>query len=238
MDPSARNAQRKFCSISTFYWHRRWRRRCSRSCSGWMRRHWEGGSATHQSATPNDSRPRQPRRPQEVAATLSYAEARGYRPGILLLGGDRVLVCGGGSETAEILQLPRDDSDSKGVWTLLTQQFTHNFWSTYLVKFNHRVIVVGELFFLYATYLPKQRLLNMICLHLRPLRAVWRVYVNIYCRPSRKNSSISRWSVATFVSTTSLVLPFRMHQRRRSCGNPSHIYNSTILLRHVSIFKE
>ncbi len=69
-----------------------------------------------------------------------------YRqPGLLLLGGERVLVCGGGSKTAEILQLPRDGSDSKGVWTLLTQQCTHSFSSTYLVKFNHRIIAVGEL---------------------------------------------------------------------------------------------
>ncbi len=70
-----------------------------------------------------------------------------YRPGLLLLGGERVLVCGGWSKTAEILQLPRGDNDSKGVWTLLTHQFTHGFWSTYLVKINRRVIAVGELFF-------------------------------------------------------------------------------------------
>ncbi len=78
-------------------------------------------------------------------------EKRDCRPGLLLLGGERVLVCGGGgfpfrSRTAEILQLPRGDNDSKGVWTLLTQQFTDGFWSTYLVKFNNRVIAVGELF--------------------------------------------------------------------------------------------
>ncbi len=97
---------------------------------------------------------------------------RGCQPGLLLLGGERVLVCGGGSRTAEILQLPRGDNDSRGAWTLLTHQFTHGFRSTYIVKFNHRVIAVGELFFLYATYLPTQRLLNMTCLHLRPLRAV------------------------------------------------------------------
>ncbi len=77
-------------------------------------------------------------------------EERGCQPGLLLLGGERVLVCGGGdsvfgSITAEILQLPRDDHDSKGVWTLLTQQLTHGFKTTYLVKFNRRVIAVGEL---------------------------------------------------------------------------------------------
>ncbi len=75
-------------------------------------------------------------------------EERGCQPGLLLLGGDRVLVCGGGflCRTAEIFQLPRDDIDNKGVWTLLTQKFTHDFWSTYLVKFNSRLIAVGELF--------------------------------------------------------------------------------------------
>ncbi len=77
-------------------------------------------------------------------------ENRDCQPGLLLLGGERVLVCGGGgwvgSKTAEILQLPRGDNDSKGVWTLLTQQFTHGFSSTYLVKFNRRIIAVGKLF--------------------------------------------------------------------------------------------
>ncbi len=81
-------------------------------------------------------------------------EKRDCQPGLLLLSGERVLVCGGGgggdggvgSITTEILQLPRADGDSKGVWTLLIQQFTHRFFSTYLVKFNNRVIAVGELF--------------------------------------------------------------------------------------------
>ncbi len=84
----------------------------------------------------------------EVATTISYAkEKRDRRPGLLLLGGERGLVCGGESKTAEILQLPRDNNDSKGVWTLLTQQFTHGFLSTYLVNFNRRVIAFGELLF-------------------------------------------------------------------------------------------
>ncbi len=84
-------------------------------------------------------------------------EKRDGQPGLLRLGGERVLVCGGGggggghslfgSRTAEILQLPRDEHDSKGVWTLLTHKFTHCFWSTYLVKFNRRVIAVRGLFF-------------------------------------------------------------------------------------------
>ncbi len=74
-------------------------------------------------------------------------EKRDCQPGLLLLGGERVLVCGGGNKTAEILQLPRGDNDSKGVWTLLTQQCTHIFSSTHLVKFNRRIIAVGELLF-------------------------------------------------------------------------------------------
>ncbi len=80
-------------------------------------------------------------------------EERVCQPGLLLLGGERVFVCGGGSgnslfgsRTAEILQIPRGDNDSKGVWTLLTQKFTLGFCSTYLFQFNHRVIAVGALF--------------------------------------------------------------------------------------------
>ncbi len=96
-------------------------------------------------------------------------EKRGCQPGLLLLGGERVLVCGGGaffgSRTAEILQLSRDDNDSKGVWTLLTQQFTLGFHSTFLVKFNHRVIAVGKLLINMLLFFAKQRLFNMICLH-------------------------------------------------------------------------
>ncbi len=69
---------------------------------------------------------------------------RNRRPGLLLLGGERVLVCGGGRKTPEILQLPRGDNDSKGVWTLLAKKMTRYFGYSYLVKFNHRVIAVGE----------------------------------------------------------------------------------------------
>ncbi len=72
-------------------------------------------------------------------------ESRWRRPGILLLGRERVLVVGGawGSKTAEVLQLPRDNND-KGVWTLLTQQMTHSFMDNFLVNFNNRIVVVGE----------------------------------------------------------------------------------------------
>ncbi len=74
-------------------------------------------------------------------------EARGSRPGILLLGRERVLVVGGGyygSKTAEVLQLPHGDND-RGVWTLLTQPLTRNFRTTFLVHFNNRILAVGEL---------------------------------------------------------------------------------------------
>ncbi len=71
-------------------------------------------------------------------------ERRSYRPGILLLGSERVLVVGVGSQTAEILQLPRDVSDP-GVWTLLTQPLSPGFKETFLVNFSNRIVAVGEL---------------------------------------------------------------------------------------------
>ncbi len=58
-----------------------------------------------------------------------------------------------------------------------------------------------------------------------------------WCRPSGKNIAPSRYSLATFVSTASLVLPFRMHQRRPLCGNPYQIYCQAVLLKHVSLHK-
>ncbi len=56
-------------------------------------------------------------------------------------------------------------------------------------------------------------------------------------RPSGKNIATSRYSIATFVSTASLVLPFRMHQRRSLCGNPYRVYSQAVLLKHVSLHK-
>ncbi len=93
-------------------------------------------------------------------------EKRPYRPGLLLLGRGRVLVCGGGCTTAEILQLPRGNNDG-GVWTLLNQGMTQSFWSTYLVNFNNRIVAVGESLITLVTTRPKQHLTNMNCLHLR-----------------------------------------------------------------------
>ncbi len=71
---------------------------------------------------------------------------RWNRPGILLLGRERVLVVGGGfggNKTAEVLQLPHDDHDP-GVWTLLTQPLTRNFNKTFLIIFNNCILAVGE----------------------------------------------------------------------------------------------
>ncbi len=70
-------------------------------------------------------------------------EKRRDRPGILMLRRERVLVVGGGNNTAEILQLPQDDND-KGVWTLLTQQMTRGFSIGFLINFNNRIVLVGE----------------------------------------------------------------------------------------------
>ncbi len=52
----------------------------------------------------------------------SMQEKRHDEPAMLLLGRERVLVCGGfgGTITPEMLQLSCNDND-KGVWILLTQ---------------------------------------------------------------------------------------------------------------------
>ncbi len=74
-------------------------------------------------------------------------EKRWNGPGILLLERERVLVVGDGfwgSKTAEVLQLPHNDND-RGVWTLLTQPLTRDFYGTFLVNFNNRIVAVGEL---------------------------------------------------------------------------------------------
>ncbi len=68
---------------------------------------------------------------------------RPYRPGILMLGRERVLVADGGSTNAEILQLPHDDND-RGVWTLLTQPLSQPFSRSFLVNFYNRIVAVGE----------------------------------------------------------------------------------------------
>ncbi len=97
-------------------------------------------------------------------------EARKNRPGILLLGRERVLVVGGGysgCKTAEVLQLPRDDND-RGVWTLLTQPLSREFYNTFLVHFNSRIVTVGGLLINLVTITSKQRLSVRTCFHFRP----------------------------------------------------------------------
>ncbi len=87
---------------------------------------------------------------------------RPCRPGVLLLGGERVLVCGGGGggsgggegRCAEILQMPRGDND-KGMWTMLTHSMTQDFWKTFFIKFNHRIVAVGELLMNIVTKMQK-----------------------------------------------------------------------------------
>ncbi len=101
-------------------------------------------------------------------------EKRHYQPGLLLLGGERVLVCGGGwSRTAEILQLPLDDNNGS-VWTLLNQEMTQTFLFTYLVNFDNRIVAVGKSkhSITLVTTRSKQHLLNINCLYLRLGRGV------------------------------------------------------------------
>ncbi len=94
-------------------------------------------------------------------------ESRYQRPGILMLGRERVLVVGGvENKTAEILQLPQDDNDS-GVWTLLTQKMTHSFMANFFVNFNNRIVVVGEYMIKLVPISSKRRVSNMCCLHFR-----------------------------------------------------------------------
>ncbi len=93
-------------------------------------------------------------------------EARPERPGILLLGRERVLFVGGGSNTAEVLQLPRDEHD-QGVWTLLTQPLSRGFGLTFLVNFNNRIVAVGELSINLVKITSNQRLSIMNCPHFR-----------------------------------------------------------------------
>ncbi len=93
-------------------------------------------------------------------------EGRWNRPGILLLGRERVLVVGGNRKTAEVLQLPRDDND-QGVWTLLTQPLTRGFDITFLVNFNNRIVGVGESLINLAAITSKQRLSGIAYFHFR-----------------------------------------------------------------------
>ncbi len=91
---------------------------------------------------------------------------RPYHPGLLLLGRGRVLVCGGGNNTAEILQLPFGDND-KGAWTLLTQEMTRDFLFAYLVNCDNRIVAVSESLITLVTMRSKKTLFKINYLHLR-----------------------------------------------------------------------
>ncbi len=67
---------------------------------------------------------------------------RRHCPGMLLLRRDRFLVAGGGSRTAELLHLPREDNDS-GVWTRIQVPLTKNFFITFRANFNNRILAFG-----------------------------------------------------------------------------------------------
>ncbi len=163
-------------------------------------------------------------------------KARPFGPGLLLLGGERVLVCGGGWDTTvEILQLPVDDNE-KGVWTLLTQEMTQSFWSIYLVNFNNRIFAVGESLITLVTTRPKPHLTYINCLHLRLERAAGRVDINVHFHAPSKNSSTGR-SLCALFSTASLFLTFRMHHWRPSCGKHSRICSQMAIFMHVSVPK-
>ncbi len=72
----------------------------------------------------------------------SKQEKRHDLPAMLLLGRERVLVCGGfgGTRAAEMLQLSCNDNE-KGVWTLFSQPFYD--WII-IVKLNYHIVAVGE----------------------------------------------------------------------------------------------
>ncbi len=75
----------------------------------------------------------------------SKQEKRHDQPAMLLLGKERVLVCGGcgGIRRAEGLQLSCNDN-YKGVWILLTQPMMTFYDGIIIVQLNHRIAAVGE----------------------------------------------------------------------------------------------
>ncbi len=74
-------------------------------------------------------------------------EGRIDRPGMLLLqaGGDRqrVLVAGGRSSTAEILQLSCSDPSDCGQWTLIAP-LSVEFYETLLFEWSNRIFAIGS----------------------------------------------------------------------------------------------
>ncbi len=75
---------------------------------------------------------------------LAEMTAKHRTPGAVLLpGGDRVLVAGGFSQVAEVLELPKDDTDP-GKWTQVPG-FNFRVMESWLVNFNGRVLFFREL---------------------------------------------------------------------------------------------
>ncbi len=64
---------------------------------------------------------------------------------LLQAGGDRqrVLVAGGGSSTAEILQLSCSDPSDCGQWTRIAP-LSDEFYDTLLVEFSNRIFAIGS----------------------------------------------------------------------------------------------
>ncbi len=69
-------------------------------------------------------------------------EARPCEPGMLLLEGDRVLVAGGMSYSAEVLRLPRGD---QGQWTLIDCRLHQEFMQTRLANVGGRIYAICKL---------------------------------------------------------------------------------------------
>ncbi len=74
-------------------------------------------------------------------------EGREIRPGMLLLqaGGDRqrVLVAGGESRTAEILQLSCSEPSDYGQWTLIAP-LSKYFSFSFLIEWSNRIFAIGS----------------------------------------------------------------------------------------------
>ncbi len=71
---------------------------------------------------------------------------RSWEPGLLLLAGSgarqRVIVAGGGTHTAELLQFSCDDPSDCGQWTQLTS-LTQAFYTTFIIELTDRIFTIG-----------------------------------------------------------------------------------------------
>ncbi len=92
-------------------------------------------------------------------------EGRIDRPGMLLLqaGGDRqrVLVAGGYSRTAEILQLSCSDPSDCGQWTLIAP-LSKYFSFPFLVEWSNRIFAIGSYLACITPSLSKDLFFNII----------------------------------------------------------------------------